>query len=68
MLQDTAIRVLKLAQMALKPEKLHPLAFTMGLAKCLSADKTGWNYYLCREGIKVQMTELQFFTVGGVRH
>lgn len=68
MLQDTAIRVLKLAQMALKPEELHPLAFTMGLAKYFLADKTGWNYCLCREGMKAQMTELQFFTVGGVRH
>lgn len=68
MLQDIAIRALKLAQMALKPEELLPLAFTMGLFKCLLADKTGWNYCLCREGIKAQMTELQFFTMGEVRH
>lgn len=67
MLQDIAIRVLKLAQMALEPEELHPLAFTMGLVKRLLADKTGWNYCLCREGIKAQMTELQFFTVRVVR-
>lgn len=68
MVQGIPINVLKLPQMALKPDELHPLAFTMGLVKCLLADKTGRNSYFCREGIKAQMTELQLFMVRVVRH